>query len=89
MINILGSFVIGLAAAIPDGPSPFSGNLRAFVMVGLCGGYTTFSAFSLQLLAQLRAGDWPAAAANAGMSVVLCVLSVAAGYAVGGRMSGN
>jgi CrcB protein len=47
-----------------------------FVTVGICGGYTTFSSFSLQTLALLRDGQWLLAALNAGGSFALCLLAV-------------
>ena len=58
IVNVAGSFVIGLFATLtaPDGRVAASSEARVFVMVGLCGGYTTFSAFSLQSLALARAG---------------------------------
>jgi CrcB protein len=84
LINILGSFVIGLFAALPeaDGPPP---EIRLFVMVGLCGGYTTFSAFSLQTLGLLRTGHTAAALANIALSVILCLAAVALGTLVAGN----
>ena len=52
IVNVLGSFVIGAFAALSatEGPFLIRPELRVFVMVGLCGGYTTFSSFSLQTL---------------------------------------
>ena len=81
-INVVGSFVIGwfAAATMPGGPSPASHEARLLVMTGLCGGFTTFSAFSLQTLDLLRAGDWVAAVANIMLSVVLCLAAVALGH---------
>ena len=57
-INVTGSFVIGFfgTLTLADGRFPVSENVRLFVMVGLCGGYTTFSAFSLQTLDLIRSG---------------------------------
>jgi CrcB protein len=51
-INVIGSFVIGLVAyaTVPVGMVPISLDIRAFVLVGICGGYTTFSSFSIQTL---------------------------------------
>jgi CrcB protein len=85
LINVLGSFVIGFAAAStrPDGPLPASLNVRTFIMVGICGGYTTFSSFSLQTLALLRGGSAPAAVANIGLSLSLCLLAVYGGAIAG------
>ena len=51
-------------------------------MVGLCGGYTTFSAFSLQTLALVQDGAWVRAGAYIVASVVLCLVAVWAGYAI-------
>lgn len=79
-INVLGSFVIGLFAA----RAGTSDDLRAFVMVGICGGFTTFSSFSLQTLELLQAGRVLAAMGNVALSVTLCLLAVAAGHAAGG-----
>jgi CrcB protein len=88
VINILGSFVIGFFAVgtLPDGPLPADANLRMFVMVGLCGGYTTFSSFSLQTLTLIKAGDWVGAVGNTVLSVLLCLVAVALGSGLAGRM---
>src|SRR5262249_42481420 len=71
LINILGSFVIGFFATFtaPTGRMPASFDTRAFVMVGLCGGFTTFSAFSLQTLELARSGHWLGAGGNIMLSV--------------------
>jgi CrcB protein len=83
LINVLGSFVIGFFATLsgPDGRLLVGDNIRLFVMVGLCGGYTTFSAFSLQTLDLIRAGNLPAAGGNIAASVILCLIFVALGHA--------
>jgi CrcB protein len=82
VINILGSGVIGFFATIsgPDSRYLVSGDLRLFVMVGLCGGYTTFSSFSLQTLNLIRDGDLLAAGANIVLSVFLCLIAVWLGH---------
>jgi len=82
LINIIGSFVIGFFATLsgPDSRYLISTNARQFVMVGLCGGYTTFSSFSLQTLNLIRDGEMGAATANIGISVVLCLLAVWLGH---------
>ena len=81
--NILGSLLIGwLLARL----GPLTGeNWRAhgFWVVGICGGFTTFSAFSLQTFEQMQRGDWPAAVANVLLSVGLCVLATWAGFRLG------
>lgn len=80
-INVLGSAVIGALAAFGDsGRVGLSTDARQFLMVGLCGGFTTFSSFSLQTLRLLQDGDWLRAFANVLLSVVLCLAAVALGY---------
>jgi CrcB protein len=83
--NVTGSFLIGLVAALPVmGPRDLLGPMgRQFLMVGIMGGYTTFSSFSLQTLTMLQHGHLAKAALNVGGSVVLCLIAVAAGYALG------
>lgn len=83
-INILGSFVIGLFGALTmEGRWAVPAEIRAFVMVGLCGGFTTFSSFSLQTLELMQKGRADLALANIGLSVLLCLGSVALGYWLG------
>jgi len=83
VINITGSFLIGFFAAMtaPDGRWMVSPTFRAFFMTGMCGGYTTFSSFSLQTLDLARAGEWLYAGANVLASVALCLFAVWLGYA--------
>ena len=82
IINIAGSFVIGGFATLtgPDGRWLVSPLRRQFVMVGLCGGYTTFSAFGLETFDLLRAGRIAAAAANVGLSLALCLAAALAAH---------
>lgn len=82
VINVTGSFVIGFFGALtgPDGRVLVSTNLRQFVMVGICGGYTTFSSFSLQTLNLARDGEFLYAGGNITLSVVLCLIAVWLGY---------
>ena len=84
LINVVGSFIIGAFAALVGSEGRYEGNdmLRLMVMVGLCGGFTTFSSFSLQTLMLLRAGDVWVAFANVVASVGICVLATTAGAAV-------
>jgi CrcB protein len=82
LINIIGSFVIGYFGTLTlhGGKHPVSENMRIFVMIGLCGGFTTFSSFSLQSYDLARSGAWARALANIVLSVVLCLAAVAAGH---------
>src|SRR5580700_3393642 len=88
LINIVGSFVIGFFATFsgPGGRMVASFNVRAFVMVGICGGFTTFSAFSLQTLDLARENHWAQAGGNIVLSVVMCVIAVWAGHALATAM---
>lgn len=85
LINCLGSFVIGLCGTLTVRGARWevSEAARIFVMVGLCGGFTTFSAFSLETFELLRGGAWGRALLNAGLSVLLCLGAVALGHWVG------
>jgi fluoride exporter len=78
IVNVSGSFVIGFVFTLtaPDGRLFVSTQTRQFLMTGFCGGYTTFSSFSLQTMNLMREGDWLAAGGNIGGSVVLCLLGV-------------
>jgi CrcB protein len=82
LVNIIGSLVIGFVATLtgPNGRAVVPVNAQAFVMVGLCGGFTTFSAFSLQTLELARDGRFLYAGANVVLSVVLCLAAVALGH---------
>lgn len=88
VINITGSFVIGVFGAMTD---PMKGRFAPhwrllatqLVIVGICGGYTTFSSFSLQTLSLAREGQWLYAGMNVLLSVVFCLAGVWLGYAIG------
>jgi fluoride exporter len=79
-VNVAGSLLIGCLMARF---SPLhEGNLRAhsFWVIGICGGFTTFSAFSWQTFDQLEKGQWGLALGNVILSVVLCVFATWAGW---------
>ncbi len=82
LVNIVGSFIIGLFGTLsgPDGRFLVAPDARTFVMVGFCGGYTTFSSFSLQTLTLAYEGEWLEAGGNILLSVALCLLSVWLGH---------
>ena len=88
-VNILGSLIIGFFVALtgPEGRYIVDPNIRAFVAVGLCGGYTTFSAFSLQSMVLMQEGEWLHAGAYIGGSVIVCLLAVYLGHVIATQLS--
>jgi CrcB protein len=90
LVNISGSFAIGLFASLAGGASGWlvSPAARTFLMAGFCGGFTTFSAFSLQTLDLARQGAWLYAGLNILGSVALCLLSVWLGHLAATRING-
>jgi fluoride exporter len=81
-VNVLGSFIIGFFATLtgPDGRVFAGTTTRQFVMIGLLGGYTTFSSFSLQTLNLVQDGEWLQAGGNIVGSVVLSLLAIWLGH---------
>lgn len=82
VVNVTGCFIIGLFATLtgPDGRMFAPASFRQFFMLGICGGYTTFSSFSLQTLNLAEEGQWARAGANVILSVVLCLAAVWLGH---------
>lgn len=82
-VNVLGSMLIGGCAALssPAGPASWTPTVRHATMTGLLGGFTTFSTFSVQTVALIQQGLWPAAVANVVLSVLLGLAACMAGYA--------
>jgi CrcB protein len=89
VVNVVGSFVIGFFATLttPDGGLLVPTSVRVFVMVGFCGGYTTFSSFSLQTLNLVRDGEFLFAGANVLLSVLLCLIFVWLGHVSAGALA--
>lgn len=81
-VNITGCLIIGFFATLtaPDGRLLVSPAARTFVMVGICGGYTTYSSFSLQTLNLARDGEWLQAGGNVLLTTALCLVAVWAGH---------
>lgn len=91
IVNVTGSFLIGFfgTLTLAQGRYPLPEGVRLLVMIGFCGGFTTFSSFSLQTLDLMRSGAMARAAANVALSVLLCVAAVALGHAIAARFNGG
>jgi len=96
LVNISGSFIIGVIGALANPEGRMDSQSRAlvtqFVMIGICGGYTTFSSFSLQTLNLLRDRELLYASGNVVLSIVLCLVAVWLGWLLGSMinsMKGN
>lgn len=83
VVNVTGCFAMGVVAAASDRHS-LSAEWRAFLAVGVLGGFTTFSAFANETIGAARAGVAPVAVMNVVASVALCLLAVSAGRLAGG-----
>jgi fluoride exporter len=77
-VNVSGSFIIGFFAELTDPQGRFliPSQFRQFFMIGVCGGYTTFSSFSVQTLDLAQHGDWLKAGLNVLLSLVCCLVAV-------------
>lgn len=89
VVNVTGSFIIGFFATLTDtdGRWLLAPSARQLVMLGICGGYATFSSFSLQTLNLARDGEWFRAGANATLSFVLCMVAVWLGYVLAASLN--
>lgn len=87
LVNVSGSLLIGFLAALIGSSSRLPPKLHPlvlqFLMIGVCGGFTTFSSFSLQTLQLLRDGQALNAGLNAVLSVLLCLVGVWIGFLLG------
>jgi CrcB protein len=95
-VNIAGSFIIGFLGALASSEGRLNSPSRVLVtqllMTGVCGGFTTFSSFSLQTFLLLREREWLYAGGNILLSVTLCLIAVWLGYMLGAMfnsMKGN
>jgi CrcB protein len=89
IVNVSGSLLIGFLAALmaPDGRLLAAPDVRTFLLIGILGGFTTFSSFSLETLNLVRDGEWLFAVTNVVLSVVLCLVAVWLGYVAAAMLS--
>jgi len=91
VINVTGSFVIGIIGALASPEGRMDSQSRAFaiqfLMIGICGGYTTFSSFSWQTLRLMQDREWLYAGGNVILSVTLCMIAVWLGFALGSALN--
>jgi CrcB protein len=89
LVNVVGSFLIGLFAAVtaPDGRFLVGPAARQFVMAGFCGGFTTFSVFSLETLLLIDGNRFGIAVLYVGASLLLWLFAVWLGHALGARFN--
>jgi CrcB protein len=87
VVNVSGSFVIGILGALTASEGRLNPQSRVLatqlLITGVCGGYTTFSSFSLQTLYLIRDREWLYAGGNILLSVILCMIAVWLGYLLG------
>jgi CrcB protein len=90
-INVTGSFVIGVVGALASPEGRMDSQSRAvaiqFLMIGICGGYTTFSSFSWQTLRLMQDREWLYAGGNVILSVTLCMIAVWLGWMLGSMLN--
>ena len=82
-VNVLGALVLGLVLRFSLASPDVSPELRGFLAIGVCGGFTTFSTFTWETYALLEEGAWARAGLNVALSVLLCLAAVALGAAQG------
>jgi CrcB protein len=79
LVNVSGSLLLGFLATWSFETAGVSPELRALLTTGLCGGYTTFSTFSLETFALVEEGQWTRAGAYVMLSVIVSIAGAAAG----------
>ena len=82
LINVAGCLVLGLLASLSESRGVFSGTARAFLFIGLLGGFTTFSTFGYETFQLMRGGQWAAATLSSALQLILGIGAVWAGHAL-------
>jgi CrcB protein len=79
-VNIIGSFIIGLVFALSIKEMGITNNWKLFLSTGICGGFTTFSAFSLENMGLLQSGKIGLAFIYIALSIIMCIVACYLGY---------
>jgi CrcB protein len=85
-VNVIGSLLVGFVVRYAIETPAVSAEVRAFLTIGFCGGFTTFSAFSYESATLLQRGDWARLASYAGLSLLLTLAAVLLGSALAGQV---
>ncbi len=88
VVNVTGCLVIGFLGALFSGPALVRDEWRLFLLVGVLGGFTTFSSFGFETLSLIDAGDWVRAGANVLLSNGIGLVAVWFGYRLAGALQG-
>jgi len=83
LVNILGCFIIGLLMTLFQERIVVSQNIRLFLIIGILGGFTTFSSFSYDTFAMMKTGNFLGAGLNAGVSLFGCLIATWFGFYIG------
>ncbi|MDP1676544.1 MAG: fluoride efflux transporter CrcB [Bacteroidota bacterium] len=89
LVNILGCFIIGLLMTLFQERIVVSQNVRFFLIIGILGGFTTFSSFSYDTFAMMKSGNFFGAGLNTGVSLFGCLIATWAGFYAGEIFSSN
>ena len=82
LVNVSGSFLLGAIIRYALETPSLTPEVRAFLTIGFCGGYTTFSTFSYETMALLEDGEWARAGVYITASVVLSLIATFLGFAL-------
>ena len=82
VVNLLGCFAIGVASGLVESRQLFGPEFRTFALIGILGGFTTFSTFGNETFAMIRGEEYLGAGANIGVHVIVCLALVWLGYVI-------
>jgi fluoride exporter len=83
VVNVLGCFLIGLFFGVAEGKLLFNINVRSFIVIGLFGGFTTFSTFSYETFSLFKEGEIFFAISNIAISIIIGILALWGGHMLG------